>query len=464
MNIVILGSGPGGYVAALKAAQMGARVTVVEDDEVGGTCLNYGCIPTKTLIASSEALALAKHLDSFGIEFNGTVTPNMEKILERKNKVIKTQVKGIRSLFKSWGVDLKEGRGSFVSDREVKVVSKRGDEETIAGDKFIIATGSRPANIPIFPFDGKNIISSTDALELKEIPDSLLIIGAGVMGCEFACIYNELGSKVVMVEMMSRPVSTEDPEVSQLLEKELKKKKIQLHTDVRVDKVNIESDGVHAFLSNGKELVASKALVSIGRTYNSDSIGLDNAGVKAGERGDITVNNYLETSNPNIYAIGDVTGGMLLAHVASTEGIVAVKNIMGNKTMMNHSVVPAAIFTSPEIASVGYRQDQLEEMGKDFNTGIFPYRGLGKAHAMNEITGMFKVLAEKDTDKILGVHIIGAHASDIIHEGAVAMQAGLTIKNIAETIHTHPTLSEGFMEAAEDVHGEAIHAPKPKSA
>ncbi len=462
MKIIVLGAGPGGYVAALKAAQLGAEVTVVEEDEVGGTCLNYGCIPTKTLLASSEAYVHATHLDSFGIELQGALTPNMQKIIERKNNVVATQVKGIRALFKSWGVELKEGRGAFKSDKEIRVTNKEGAKETLDADKIIIATGSRPAQIPTFPFDGENIISSTDALNLTEIPESMLIIGAGVMGCEFACIYSDLGSKVTLVELMPRAVSTEDPEISQVLERELKKKKIKLVMDVKVEKVSVDNDGVHAFLSNNKELIGQKMLVTIGRTYNSDSLNLNNAGIKAGERGDIQVNEYLETSNSNVYAIGDVTGGMLLAHVASKEGIVAVQNIFGKKNAMDHSVVPAAIFTSPEIASVGLRQDQAEEQGIQFNTGVFQYRGLGKAHAMNEISGLFKIIADKSTDKVLGVHIIGAHASDIIHEGALAMQKGLTVRDIAETIHTHPTLSEGLMEAAEDVHGEAIHAPKPK--
>ncbi len=462
MNIAIIGSGPGGYVAALKAAQLGANVTVIEEEEIGGTCLNCGCIPTKTILASTEAFTKAKHLSSFGIDFDGTITPDINKIIDRKNSVVNIQVKGIRSLFKSWNIVLKEGRGSFVSEKELKVNLKDSTEEIVKAEKFIIATGSRPAQIPIFPFDGNNIISSTDALDMREIPTSLLIIGAGVIGCEFACIYRELGSEVTIVEMMPRAISTEDNDISQLLERELKKKKIKLFTDVKVEKVSIESDGVHAFLSNSKELIAEKMLVSIGRTFNSDSVGLESTGVRSGKRGEIAVNEYLQTSNSDIYAIGDVTGGMLLAHVASKEGIIAAKNIMGANEKMDHSVVPAAIFTSPEIASVGLRQFQAEEKGINFRTGTFQYRALGKAHAMDEISGIFKVISEESSDSILGVHIIGPHASDIIHEAAVAMKAGLKTRDIAETIHAHPTLSEGLMEAAEDVHGEAIHAPKKK--
>jgi dihydrolipoamide dehydrogenase len=460
MELCILGSGPGGYVAAIKAAQLGAKVTVIEEDEVGGTCLNYGCIPTKTLLASTEALSMAKNIASYGINFVGEVTPNMQKIIDRKNSVVSTQVKGIRGLFKSWGITLKEGRGTFISENQIKITSKNGLEEIITADKFIIATGSRPANIPIFPFDGKRIISSADALNLTEIPKSMLIVGAGVIGCEFACIYKELGSEVNIVEMMPRAIATEDTEVSALLEKELKKKKIKLHTDVKVEKVDVDENGVHASLSNGKTLSAEIALVSIGRAFNTDNIGLDKAGIKIAPRGFIIVDKFLVTSNPNVYAIGDVSGGMLLAHVASKEGLVAAKNIMGAAIVMDHSVVPAAIFTSPEIASVGLRQHQAEEQGIKFHVGHFQYRGLGKAHAMGEITGFFKVISDAATDKILGVHIVGAHAADIIHEAAVAMKNGITVKELADTIHAHPTLAEGLMEASEDVHGEAVHVPK----
>ncbi len=462
MNIAILGSGPGGYVAALRAAQLGAQVTVIEDDEVGGTCLNWGCIPTKTLLASTEAYTKAKHLESFGIDLAGTFTPNLGKIIDRKNSVVSTQVKGIRSLFKSWGIILKEGRGVFTSEKELRITSKDGSEETVTADKCIVATGSRPAQIPIFPFDGKTILSSSDALNMSEIPASLLIVGAGVIGCEFACIYRDLGSEVSIVEMLPRAISTEDPEISKILEKELKKKKIKLFTDVMVENVSIEADGVHALLSDGKELITEKVLLSIGRTFNSDNIGLEQAGVETGDRGNIKVNDFLQTTSPDIYSIGDVTGGMLLAHVASKEGIIAARNIMGAEEKMDHSVVPAAIFTSPEIASVGMRQHELEEKGIPFRTGQSQYRALGKAHAIGEISGMFKIIAEESSDRILGVHIIGPHASDIIHEAAVAMWKGLTVRDIAETIHAHPTLSEGLMEAAEDVHDEAIHAPKKK--
>jgi dihydrolipoamide dehydrogenase len=460
MRLTVLGSGPGGYVAALKAAQLGARVTVVEDDEVGGTCLNWGCIPTKTLIASSELLAKVRELDKFGIDASGDIAPNLPKIMERKNKVVGIQVKGIRGLFKSWGVDLKEGRGLLISQNEVEVALKTGGTERVHTDKIIIATGSRPAMIPAFPFDGKTVISSNEAITLTDIPKSLIIVGAGVIGCEFACIYRELGTEVAMVEMMDRAVATEDHEVSELLERELKKKKIKLLTGVKVDKVERRDDGIHAFVSEGTEIVAEKLLVSIGRTFNSDKLGIEAVGVDKGKRGEIIVNSRMETNIPGIYAVGDVTGGMLLAHVASKQGIVAAKNSMGMDEMMDYTVVPAAIFTSPEIASVGLREHQAEEKGIQIKTGRFQFRALGKAHAIGEISGFIKIIADAATDRILGGHIIGPHASDLIHEIVVAMHRGLTAGDIADSIHAHPTLSEGIMEAAEDIHGEAVHVPK----
>ncbi|MFI5293539.1 MAG: dihydrolipoyl dehydrogenase [Thermodesulfovibrionales bacterium] len=460
MRLTVVGSGPGGYVAAIKAAQLGAQVTVIEDTEVGGTCLNRGCIPTKTIIASCDVLSKVRELDKYGIELNGTVVPNLAKILERKDKVVGTQVKGIRGLFKSWGIAVKEGRGVLTSPRELEVTLRDGGKEKVEADKIIIATGSRPAEITTFPFDGKKILSSTDALVLTEIPKSLLVVGAGVIGCEFACIYRELGSEVTMVEMMNRAVATEDLEISELLERELKKKKIKLYTEVRVEKVEVRDDGVHAFLSDGREVVAGKMLVSIGRTLNSDNLGCEPIGVAKGKRGEVLVNEKMETSVPGVYAIGDVRGGMLLAHLASREGLVAAENSMGGDEVMDYRVVPAAIFTSPEIASVGLREYEAEEKGIKIRMGHFEFRALGKAHAMGEISGFIKIIGEERTDRIVGAHIIGPHASDLIHEVALAMKTGRTVGDIGGTIHAHPTLSEGIMEAAEDVHGEAVHVPK----
>jgi dihydrolipoamide dehydrogenase len=461
IKLTIIGAGPGGYVAAIRAAQNGAHVTIIEGAEVGGTCLNWGCIPTKTLIASAEALERTRNVNDLGITVSGEVGYNLAKIRERKDKVVSTQVKGIRALFKSWGVNLIEGRGSLLSPDTVRVVRKDGTVTDVRSDKVIIATGSRPAKLPGFPFDGESVITSDEAIQLTNVPKSLLIVGAGVIGSEFAFIYNAFGAEVTMVEMMPHAISTEDEEMSGILEREFKKAKIKLVTNVKVDKVEKGADGMMvAKLSNNSEVRTERILVSIGRSMNSENLGLDTVGVVIGKRGEITVNDKLETNVPGIYAIGDVTGNMMLAHVASHQGLVAVDNALGGDSRIDYNVVPAGIFTMPEIGSVGLREKQAIEKGIKYRVGRFQFRGLGKAHAMGEITGMAKIIADETTDKVIGVHICGAHATDLIHEGALAMQMGTTAKQLGAMIHAHPTLSEAIMEAAEDVHKMAIHVMK----
>jgi dihydrolipoamide dehydrogenase len=460
MRLAVIGGGPGGYVAALKAAQFGAQVTVVEQSEVGGTCLNWGCIPTKTLITSAEVLRRARSVSDYGIDLNGSVSPNLAKIMARKDRVVSIQVKGIRALFKSWGVALVEGKGSLVSPGKIEVKKKDGTRETVEAEKVIIATGSRPAQITTFPFDGRSILSSDDAVTIKDIPKSILIVGAGVIGSEFACIFSELGAEVTMVEMLDRAVSTEDPEVSELLEREFKKRGIALMTGAGVARVERKDDGMHTFLSDGRELVTEKILVSVGRGLNSEGIGLEALGIQKGKKGEIVVDEKMETAVKGVYAVGDVVGGMLLAHKASQEGVVAAHNACGREMRMDYSVVPAAIFTLPEIASVGLREHEATERGISVRTGRFLYRALGKAHAAGELSGFFKIISDPAGDRILGAHIMGSHASDLIHEVAVAMKAGLKPRDIAGTIHVHPTFSEGIREAFEDLYGEAIHAPK----
>ena len=460
MRLAILGAGPGGYVAAIKAAQLGIQVSVIEDVEVGGTCLNRGCIPTKTLLATTELFHKIKNIEEYGLEISGQIIPNLSKIMERKNKVVSIQVKGIRSLFKSWGINLVEGKGMILNPEKIEVKKKDGSTEIAVADKIIIATGSRPAQLPLFPFDGEHILSSDEALSIKSIPKSLIIIGAGVIGCEFAFIFSELGTDITILEIMPRAISLEDPEISEILERELKKKKIKLMAGIKVTGVKGQHDGIHVYLDEDKELVAEKLLISVGRTLNSEGIGLEAVGIKKGPKGEILVNEKMETNIEGIYAIGDVTGGLLFAHVASKEGKIATMNLMGRNERMDYSVVPYAMFTSPEIASVGIREDKAVEKGIKVRTGYFQFRALGKAHAIGEITGFVKIVSDATNDRILGVHIIGPHASDLIHEASLAIKSGLKTKDIAETIHAHPTLSEGLMEAAEDAHGKAIHVLK----
>jgi len=458
IKLTIIGSGPGGYVAAIRAAQIGALVTVVESAEVGGTCLNWGCIPTKTIIASAEALEHARRAADFGIEVSGEVGYNLEKIRQRKDKVVSLQVKGIRALFKSWGVSLIEGRGSLLSPDVVRVVQSDGTTMDLKSDKVIIATGSRPAQLRGLSFDGEGIISSDDAVMLRRIPRSLLIVGAGVIGSEFAFIYRSFGADVTMVEMLPRALSTEDEELSDIIEREFKKSKIKLIVNTSIDNVTKNDDGtLMAALSTGQEATADMILVSVGRGLNSGNLGLDAVGVKTGKRGEILVNEKMETNTPGIYAIGDVTGKFLLAHVASAQGLAAVANALGGDEKMDYRVVPAGIFTMPEIGSVGLREHEARQQGIRYRIGRMLYRGLGKAHAMGEITGVAKIIADEATDKVLGVHLCGAHASDLVHEGALAITMGATAKQLGAMIHAHPTIAETIMEAAEDVHKMAIH-------
>ncbi len=464
IKLTIIGAGPGGYVAAVRAAQKGAQVTVVESAEVGGTCLNQGCIPTKTIIASVEALERVRNAGAYGIEVSGAVNFSLAKIRERKDKVVSTQVKGIRGLFKSWGVNLIEGRGSLLSPDVVRVVQQDGMTMDVKSDKVIIATGSRPAALPGLPFDGEGVMSSDDAVLLKRIPKSLLIIGAGVIGSEFAFIYRSLGAEVTMAEMLPRAISTEDEDMADIIEREFKKAKIKLFTNVKVEGVSREDDGLLvARLSNGQEVRAEAVLVSVGRSLNSGGLGLGDVGVETGRRGEIIVDEKMETSVPGIYAVGDVTAKNMLAHVASHQGLVAVENALGGNESMDYGVVPSGIFTMPEIGSVGLREKQAAEKGVKYRVGRFPYRALGKAHAMGEITGLVKIIADEATDKVLGVHICGAHATDLVHEGALALQMGATAAQLGRMIHAHPTLAEAVMEAASDVHKAAIHVPKTET-
>lgn len=461
IHLTIVGAGPGGYVAAIRAAQLGARVTVLEPNEVGGTCLNWGCIPTKTLIASAEAFERTKAAGDFGIDVAGPVTCNLARIRERKDRVVATQVKGIRALFRSRGITLIEARGALLAEDVVRSVMRDGMTQDIRSDRIIIATGSRPASLPGIVFDGESVLTSDDAVQLKTVPKRLLIIGAGVIGCEFAFIYRSLGAEVTVLEAAPRALSTEDEEIAAVIEREMKKARIKLITGATVEGAERMPDGMVAVRhSGGKELTAQQVLVSIGRRHNSEGLGLEALGIRTGSRGEIAVNERMETNVAGIYAVGDVTGGAMLAHVASHQGIAAAENTLGGSVVMDASIIPAGIFTMPEIGSVGLREHQARERGIAVKTGRFPYRALGKAHALGEITGIVKVIADAATDRVLGVHICGAHASDLVHEGALAIKTGTTATELGHMIHAHPTLAEAIMEAAADVHGEAIHIPK----
>ena len=454
-DIIIIGGGPAGYVSAIRGAQLGAKIAVVEKKSLGGTCLNRGCIPTKALYASAKALATARKADKFGVQVKD-IALDFAKVVARKNDVVNKLVGGIRQLLKGNGVEILEGEAFLESKGQIKITRADGLKGTITAKKVIIATGSEPAMIPAFNIDGKNVITSTEMLSLEAVPKTLLIIGGGVMGCEFASIFAEFGSKVTIVELLPTILATEDKQVSRVILKNFKDKGVDVFTEVSVQSVQDTGNGVKTTLADGKEFITEKVMVSIGRSFNSQGFGLEALGVNT-EKGRIVVNDKMETSVQDVYAAGDVIGGMLLAHIASSEGIVAVNNALGKDMKMDYAIVPAGIFTDPEIASVGLREKDAKEKGIDVSIGRFPYVACGKALCMGEEEGFVQILSDPGTDKVLGCSIIGAHATDLIQEVAVAMKAGIKVKDIAETIHAHPTLPELVMEAAEDVHGMAIH-------
>ena len=471
-HLAILGAGPGGYVAAIRAAQLGARVTVIENQALGGVCLNWGCIPSKALLSVVELGDKAKKAKDFGIQLGGPVTYDPAVMVARKNKVVATLVKGIATLFKTWNIEHVEGTGELLDARTIRVTKPDGTETRVVADGVIIATGSSWPNLPLFPIDGTQIITSKQALDLSRIPVSLLIVGGGVEGCEFASLYSGLGTQVTLVELVPRLLPLEDEEISQMMERELKKRGVDIRTGVTVDQIVRQPDLVTAHLRDGLSLNVEQVLVSVGRVFNSRGIGLEKAGVQVGTRGEIVVNERMETNVPGVYAIGDVVGKAMLAHVASAQGKVAVENFMGRPRTIDYDVIPTGIFTLPEIGRVGLTEQQARDRcvaaGKDpqqsVKVGRFRYGGLGKAQATGDIQGLLKVVADAESDRILGVHILGAHAADLVHEAALAMHLGATVSRVAEMIHAHPTLAEGLMEAMEDVHGHAIHlARKPSS-
>ena len=469
-RIVIIGSGPGGYVAAIRAAQLGARVTVIENQALGGVCLNCGCIPSKALLSVVDLGEKANKASDLGLKINGSLGYDLERMVRRKNTVVEGLVKGIGTLFKTWDIKYFQGTGMLIDERNILIAHRDGTETPVEADAVILATGSSWPNLPLFPVDGRQIITSKEALDLTEIPATLLIIGGGIEGCEFASLYSGMGTQVTIVEMMPRLLPLEDEEIAATIARELKKRRVEIQTGTTAEKVERQDGCLTAFLQDGTAIEAEKILVSVGRGFNSKGIGLEKVGVQIGKRGEILVNDRLETNVPGIYAIGDVVGKAMLAHVASAQGKVAVENIMGHPREINYDVVPAGIFTLPEIGRVGLTEQQARERCKQHGNnpdtalkiGRFRYAALGKAQAVAETTGFFKMIAETESGKIVGAHIIGSHAADLIHEAALAMQLGATASQVADMIHAHPTLPEGLMEAAEDVHGLAIHMARKR--
>lgn len=458
-DVAVIGTGPGGYVAAIRAAQRGARVIAVEKEELGGVCLNWGCIPTKTLIHSANLYHRFQHATEFGLSAHN-VAFDMAALRARKNEVVKKNKTGIRNLFKSHGIELVTGTARVEAPGLIRV----GDEEIRAG-AIIVATGSSSAQLPGLEIDGKRVITSTEALELESLPERILVIGGGPIGAEFASLWNAFGAKVTLVELMPNLLPLEDPDNTRILSGSFKKRGIDVRTETTVKSLERSKSSVRAVL-DGKhpgEVDVDIVLVGIGRKYHSDCFS-ESLGVQLGHRGVIAVDDRMETSVPGIYAIGDVTGKTMLAHGASAEGIVAATNATGGDAVMNYRVVPACTFTAPEVASVGLTEAKAREHGYDIKVGRFNFLASGRAHAMGETEGQVKVIGDAATDELLGVHIIGAEAGELIASAALAMQLEATVDDIAHTIHTHPTLAETILEASEDYFGVGIHTPRKNRA
>ncbi|MGO1136580.1 dihydrolipoyl dehydrogenase [Bacillus subtilis] len=468
-DVVILGGGTGGYVAAIRAAQLGLKTAVVEKEKLGGTCLHKGCIPSKALLRSAEVYRTAREADQFGVETAG-VSLNFEKVQQRKQAVVDKLAAGVNHLMKKGKIDVYTGYGrilgpSIFSPLPGTISVERGNGEEndmLIPKQVIIATGSRPRMLPGLEADGKSVLTSDEALQMEELPQSIIIVGGGVIGIEWASMIHDFGVKVTVIEYADRILPTEDLEISKEMESLLKKKGIQFITGAKVlpDTMTKTSDDISIQAEKDGETVtysAEKMLVSIGRQANIEGIGLENTDIVT-ENGMISVNESCQTKESHIYAIGDVIGGLQLAHVASHEGIIAVEHFAGlNPHPLDPTLVPKCIYSSPEAASVGLTEDEAKANGHNVKIGKFPFMAIGKALVYGESDGFVKIVADRDTDDILGVHMIGPHVTDMISEAGLAKVLDATPWEVGQTIHPHPTLSEAIGEAALAADGKAIH-------
>ncbi len=459
-EIAVLGAGPGGYVAALRAAQLGARVTVIEEHSVGGVCLNVGCIPTKALLRSAEVFRTIQNARNYGLRLTGTVEPDWPAILKRKERLVKRLVSGVIALLRAAEVQVLEGRGRLVDPNTVEVAAPDG-LHTVHARHIVLATGSRPAQLPLPGSTLPSVIDSTAALSLEELPARLLIIGGGAIGVEFADIFDAFGVQVTIVEMLDRLLPVMDAELGRAMERNLNRRRVKTHLSSRVTRLDEVEDGLLVTIAteNGEHVVeADLVLVAVGRRPNTEDLGLEAAGVRV-ERTGIPVSKRMETNIPGIYAIGDVTGGMQLAHVASLGGEVAVENALGHGNTLELKTVPGCVYTDPEIASVGLTEEQARLVHTDVRVGRFPLIGSGKALTYGDNSGFVKVISEGRSGELLGLHIMAPHASDLIHEGGLALALDAATDDLARTVHGHPTLGEAIREAALAVRGSAIHLP-----
>ncbi len=460
-DVAIIGGGPGGYVCAIRLGQLGKKVVLIERARPGGTCLLWGCIPSKGLIHAADLFSKMKEAEALGIT-TGEVTVDFKKVQAWKGAVVEKLAAGIQGLLKAAKVETIKGEARLKGPREIEVKTAKGTE-TVAAQQIVIGTGGGPIPIPGFAFDGKRVISSKEALELDAVPKRMVLIGGGVIGLELGGVYAKLGTKVTVIEMMDQLLPGIDPDLVRVVGRRLKEAGVEVFLKAKAKAAVVGAKGVDVSFENdkgeAKTLEADVCLVAVGVRPATKDLGLEAAGVKADAKGFLPVNPTMQTNVPNIYAIGDVTGPPLLAHKASKQGIVAAEAIAGKKgAAYDVRAMPGAVFTDPEIATVGITAAEAKAKGIEVKTGMFPFIALGRAHTTGDVDGFVKIVADAKTDVVLGVHIVGPEASNLISEGALAIEMGATAEDLALTIHPHPTLPEGLMEAAEALHGKAIHA------
>ena len=456
-KIIIIGGGPGGYVAAIRAAQMGADATVIEKKVLGGTCLNWGCVPTKTLLQSARCYKSVLNSREFGV-YNTMQSFRFDKMVKRKDDIVKTNVDGIKHLFQKNKINSLTGTASLVDQNTVSILYPDGKTESLKADAIILATGSEPLTPKFLKYDGERVISTTEALKLDDVPKSIAIVGGSVSGCEFASLFSQLGAEVHLIEMLDGIVPTEDKEIASKLTSELKNSGINILTNSPVEAIErvYPSGDVKLTVKGQASLQVEYCLLTLGRKLNTENIGLESLEIKHSPAG-IEVNDYLQTNIKTVYAVGDVTGKLLLAHVASEQGIIAVEHIMGKKVRMDYQVVPAFIYTHPEISSVGKQEDELKKEGSNYLIGKNYFNSNAMAMGMGEATGFVKVLADAKSHQILGIHMIGPHATDLLGEAVVILKNKMTVEQIKDMIHPHPTLSEVIKEAVLATIDQAIH-------
>ncbi len=453
-DVVVIGSGPGGYVAAIRCAQLGLKTAIIEKyNTLGGTCLNVGCIPSKALLDSSHHYEhTTKHAEEHGIIIEGTISPNLQKMIARKDKVVEQTCGGVNYLMNKNNIEVFNGTGSFIDATQIQITDSENKKQIITAKNTIIATGSKPSALPFVQPDKKRIITSTEALGLKEIPKKLVIIGGGVIGLELGQVYNRLGAEVHVIEYAPKIIPGMDGALSKELLKVLKKQGIKFHVSHGVSEVTNSGDEVTIKAKNKKgeevSFSADYCLLSVGRSAYTKGLGLENVGIEVDARGKIATNEHLQTNIPNIYAIGDVIKGNMLAHKAEEEGVFVAETLAGQKPHIDYNLIPGVVYTWPEVAAVGKTEEQLKELGVEYKVGQFPFKALGRARASNDTDGFVKILADQKTDEILGVHMIGARCADLIAEAVIAMEYRASAEDIARMSHAHPTFTEAIKEAA----------------